>query len=252
MGPRATVWLLGFVTLGAPGCGATITPASVGADSGASGAGRDAAQVIVDAAAPLPDLVTMDLTPIDDTWKLPAGVKPPLLWFWRGINQSNLMNWRSDPSGRHCADGDTTMWYWLPNAPKGGAPACDPDHFGTPTMPGTGPDCSWRNWDDPRGPEFRISNNTNPVDVTNWGARDSNNQLVPGYGFEVIVCAAPGTTARIDTCPRWDVHSCVETNYPQQTDQCDPVPIPVDVPPMGISPTIAGCYSLKSDVTIQF
>jgi hypothetical protein len=189
---------------------------------------------------------------VDHSDLLPPGVTPPALWFWRGINQNNLGNWRTDASGRRCADGDTTMWFRSPgNSACQGAPSCDPDHFGTPTAPCTGVDCSWRNWDDPRGPEFRVDNATGPVEVHNWGAKSAAGGTVPDYGFEVTVCAAPGTVAEIDTCPRFDLYSCVEDNYPQFVDQCTSVLLSIDPPPAS-TPSTAGCYSTKSSVTITF
>jgi hypothetical protein len=188
---------------------------------------------------------------IDHSANLPPGVLPPTIWFWRGIHQGNL-DWYTDASGQRCGNGDTTMWYVTPNGHCGGAPSCDPDHFGTPESPCTGTDCHWRNWDDPRGPEFRVTNATGPVSVVNWGARLSGGGKAEGFGFGVTICAAPGTTALIDTCPRCDVHSCVETNYPQFVDQCDPVPLPIKPAKPGFPPESAGCYSTINDVTITF
>ncbi len=189
---------------------------------------------------------------VDDSSKLPSGIKPPVLWFWRGIAQANLGGWYTDSTGRHCATGDTTMWFSMPDGSCSGAPACDPDHFGTTSSPCTGTDCCWRNWDDPRGPEYRVTNNTGPVSIVSSGATNSDGTKAPGYGFEVTMCAAPGTTADIDTCPRCDVHSCVESNYPQFVDQCDPVLLAVNPSKAPYPPSSAGCYSTKADITIQF
>jgi hypothetical protein len=212
----------------------------------AATAGQDAAAAGPDAAAPFADAA------IDESWRLPGGVTPPKLWFWRGINQGNLGNWRTDAQGRRCADGDTTMWFSCPgNSAFSGAPSCDPDHFGTPAAPCTGTDCLWRNWDDPRGPEFRVSGATGPVEVHNWGARDSLGKVAE-YGFEVTVCAAPGTVAQIDTCPHFDVHSCVQDNYPQLLDQCAAVLLTISAPRPGHPAGTGSCYSNYSDVTVTF
>ncbi len=212
-------------------------------DAATGGAGGSAGTAGADA-GPEPAVDHSDL--------LPPGVSPPVLWFWRGINQNNLGNWHTDDQGRMCADGDTTMWFKSPgNGACSGAPSCDPDHFGTPEAPCTGVDCSWRNWDDPRGPEFRVSNNTGPVEIHNFGAKGLNGK-VPEYGFGVTVCAAPGTVADIDTCPRSNIYSCVEDRYPQFVDDCTTVLLPVAVPPAQFAPTLAGCYSTKGNVTITF
>jgi hypothetical protein len=188
----------------------------------------------------------------NDVAKLPPGVSPPLIWFWRGISQENLTWYTDTATGRRCGYGDTTMWFRLPDDHCGGAPACDPDHFGTSTTPCAGTNCSWRNWDDPRGPELRVTANTGPVSVANYGAKLASGAAAGGYGFEVVVCAMPGTKAVIDTCPRCDVHSCVESNYPQFVDACDPVKLPIDTPGPGIPPSSAGCYSTIHDVSIVF
>ena len=247
----------------------TQVAAACGDDAAGVAGGTDSGVSHPDASIPPPDAsldgpapteagdatVQADVLPeaaVDHSDQLPPGVKPPALWFWRGIHQGNLGNWRTDGSGRHCADGDTTMWFHSPgNAACKGAPSCDPDHFGTTEAPCTGVDCCWRNWDDPRGPEFRVSNNSGPVEVHNWGASSASGGKVPDYGFEVTVCAAPGTVADIDTCPRFDVHSCVEDNYPQFVDQCTTVLLQIQPPPTGY-PSTAGCYSTKSSVTITF
>lgn len=202
------------------------------------------------------DASPMDSGPeaaVDHSDQLPPGVTPPVLWFWRGIQQSNL-GWYVDETGRSCAEGDTTMWFQSPgNGAEGcdGAPSCDPDHFGTPEAPCTGVDCSWRNWDDPRGPEFRVSNATAEVEIHNQNASGSNGK-VPDFGFGVTMCAAPGTVAVIDTCPRPDVYSCVEDRYPQFVDDCTTVLLKVSSPPQQYLPSQAGCYSTKADVTITF
>jgi hypothetical protein len=191
---------------------------------------------------------------VDHSDQLPPGVVPPTLRFWRGVNQNNL-GWYTDESGRHCANGDTTMWFaCADNGPPdcGGAPACDPDHFQNPDgVTCMGNCCSWRNWDDPRGPELRVSSATGPVEIHNYGAQGVNGP-VPEFGFEVSLCAEPGTVAVIDTCPRADVYSCVETNYPQLIDQCTTVLLPVRDAPPGYDPSQRGCYSTVQDVTIQF
>ena len=188
----------------------------------------------------------------NDVAKLPPGVAPPLLWFWRGISQDNLTWYTDTATGRHCGYGDTTMWFRLPDDHCGGAPSCDPDHFGTTAAPCAGTNCSFRNWDDPRGPELRVTANTGPVSVANYGAKLAGGGDAAGYGFEVVVCALPGTKAVIDTCPRCDVHSCVETNYPQFVDACDPVKLPVDTPGPSFPPSSAGCFSTLHDVSITF
>ena len=271
----ATVWIIASVMLALVGCYDDIG-SSWGGDTGLRDAGADAQPTAQDAAHPEtadsgPDAADSGLdasdsgpeiadsgpdggcpnAAIDDSAKLPQGITPPVLWFWRGINQDNL-GWYTDATGLHCANGDTTMWFLTPNGHCSGAPSCDPDHFGTRDSPCTGTDCCWRNWDDPRGPEYRVTNNTGPVSVVNYGAKNSSGQPASGYGFEVTVCAAPGTTAVIDTCPRCDVHSCVESNYPQFVDQCDPVRLPVNPAPPAYPASSAGCYSTKHDVTIQF
>ncbi len=261
MGSRHAGWcLVGFAMGGLVACGDDLGTADARpADSGVWDAHGHDATTDVDAGKTDADTdaAAADAGPeaaIDHSDQLPAGVTPPVLWFWRGIQQSNLGNWRTDASGRSCADGDTTMWFQSPgNGVAGcqGAPACDPDHFGTPEAPCTGVDCSWRNWDDPRGPEYRVSNNTGPVEIHNWGAQGLNGS-VPEYGFGVTVCAAPGTVAVIDTCPRADVYSCVQDRYPQFVDDCTTVLLTVSVPPARYSPTLAGCYSTKADVTITF
>ncbi|MBI5526256.1 MAG: hypothetical protein HY897_07970 [Deltaproteobacteria bacterium] len=212
-------------------------------------AGADADDTGADADDTGPDSGCPDI--IDHSANLPPGVIPPMIWFWRGIHQNNL-DWYTDASGQRCGNGDTTMWFIMPNGHCDGAPSCDPDHFGTPESPCTGTDCCWRNWDDPRGPEFRVTGNTGPVTVVNWGARLSGGGKAEGYGFGVTICAAPGTTAIIDTCPRCDVHSCVETNYPQFVDQCDPVRLTAKPAKPGLPPENAGCYSNINDVTITF
>jgi hypothetical protein len=271
MAPRAALtWLLGLATLaGIAACEGVVSDLQPGRpDSGArsdaavaapaldagpradaaAAAGPDAAAPAgLDAAAPTTDAA------IDESWRLPSGVSPPVLWFWRGIHQGNLGNWRTDASGRRCADADTTMWFKSPgNSACAGAPSCDPDHFGTPAAPCTGVDCCWRNWDDPRGPEYRVSEATGPVEIHNWGARDSSGAKVPDYGFEVTLCAAPGTVAKIDTCPHVDVHGCVQDAYPEILDQCAAVLLTVWPPPAGFPASAAGCYSTKNDVTITF
>ena len=145
------------------------------------------------------------------------------------------------------------MWFHSPgNQVEGcqGAPACDPDHFGTPEAPCTGVDCCWRNWDDPRGPAFIVRSSTGPVEIHNHGAQGLSG-AVPEYGFGVTLCATPGTVAVIDTCPRPDVYSCVEDRYPQFVDDCLPAPLTVALPDP-YDPSLAGCYSTKADVTITF
>ena len=234
-----------------PGSGGnSVSDAGLGAGGthgGASDAGIDggaAGGVRVDAGSD---------AAIDHSAELPPGITPPVLWFWRGIHQDNL-SWYTDGSGRSCAAGDTTMWFQCPgnSGPNcGGAPACDPDHFGTPDVPCTGVDCCWRNWDDPRGPEFKVISSTGPVEIHNQGAQGLNGS-VPEYGFGVTLCAAPGTVAVIDTCPRSDVYSCVQDRYPQFVDDCTTVLLTVAVPPAQYDPSLAGCYSTKADVTITF
>lgn len=231
------------------GTGSTSAGGSAG--KGGADAGADAA---TGGALGVPDAEAGVEAAVDHSDLLPAGVEPPVLWFWRGIQQANLGNWHTDAQGRLCADGDTTMWFISPgNNVDGckGAPACDPDHFGTPAAPCTGVDCSWRNWDDPRGPEFRVSNATGPVEIHNQNAKGTGGK-VPDLGFGVRLCAAPGTTASIDTCPRPDVYSCVETNYPQLVDACTTVLLTVATPPSKFPASLAGCYSTKADVTISF
>lgn len=190
---------------------------------------------------------------VDHSDQLPNGVAPPMLWFWRGIHQDNL-SWFTDDTGRSCAHGDTTMWFHCTeNQQDGcrGAPACDPDHFATEERTCMGNCCCWRNWDDPRGPEFRVSENTGPVEIHNRGAKGLNGD-VPEYGFGVTICALPGTVAKIDTCPRSDVYSCVQDRYPQFVDDCTTVLLTVSAPPAQYPADLAGCYSTKADVTIRF
>jgi hypothetical protein len=244
----------------APGCELRI-PGESGKDSQV-GPEIDAAtpptDVQVDATlAPDAAIVEVDSGPdaaIDHSDQLPLGVTPPLFWFWRGITRDN-MGWYTDETGRSCAQGDTTMWFWCPGNTAegcGGAPACDAGHFANPEgQTCTGDDCCWRNWDDPRGPEYRISNASGPIEIHNWGAQGVNGG-VPELGFEVTMCALPGTTAFIDTCPRADVYSCVETNAPQLVDGCTTVLLTVDPPPAQYDPSLAGCYSTKADVNFTF
>jgi len=211
-------------------------------------AGQDGGVAVVDSGPDAgPDAV------VDHSDQLPTGVSPPVLWFWRGIHQNNL-SWYTDESGRHCGDGDTTMWFHCADNQVpgcGGAPACDPDHFATETQTCMGDCCCWRNWDDPRGPEYRVSGNTGPVEIHNWGAQGTGGS-VPDFGFGVTLCALPGTTAVIDTCPRLDVYSCVQDRYPQWVDDCTTVLLTVSLPPAQYDPSLAGCYSTKADVTITF
>ena len=225
-------------------------PPSAGADGApprpsARDAGRPA--VPTDAGRDLgPDLGPDDQ---NHTSELPPGVLPPTLRFWRGMAASNA-RWYTDSTGRRCAAQDTTMWFVTPHRTCGGAPSCDPDHFGPGPggCIGTGPDCSWRNWDDPRGPELRVLSTSGPVEVGNQGDRDASGKPIP-FGFTVWACAAPGTIAVLDTCPRPNVHACVETNYPELTYQCRAVPLPVEPSPSGG----AGCYSrVSSDQTFRF
>lgn len=128
-----------------------------------------------------------------------AAAKPPVGDFWRGIKQASLGTPRVRRDGKVCYLVDTTMWFVPTTTIKGGAHSCDRDHFGTPDNPGMGPTCSWRPWDDPRGPWFKV------VSVSAGGGVE-----VPDLGFGGEVCAIPGTVAKIDTCPRPDSRSCVD------------------------------------------
>jgi hypothetical protein len=242
--PDAGASLDAGVDTGAPGAdGGRDGGADGGRDGGRDGGGDGGTRTAPDAG---PD-------DEDHTAELPAGVRPPTLWFWRGMKPSNA-GWYTDRNGRRCAASDTTMWFRAPQKTcTGGAPSCDPDHFGPAEdgCIGTGPDCHFRNWDDPRGPELRVLSSTGPVEVGNRGVRDQNGNPVD-YGFTVWACAAPGTTAVIDTCPRRNVHGCVEDNYPELYYDCRAVPLPVEPAP-SLPPDRAGCYSRVNDqMTFQF
>lgn len=182
---------------------------------------------------------TMTLTPTaaspSPTPTQGPALNPPTVYFWRGIKQANAA-WSYDAQGRHCALIDTTIWYVAHMDPScHGAPSCDTDHF-----PCMGPTCSWRPWDDVRGPLFYIGGRA----ATSDGMYGPVQYWRSGYGG--LFCAAPGAVVSIDTCPWPDQRACtVPGDYDDFAANCPHGTTPVPV--QG-----SGCYSKVEDVQIRF
>lgn len=129
-------------------------------------------------------------------------VAPPAIDVWRGCQQSNMdVSVAQDGSGRTLLFCDTTMLFWCPMVPPahapggvGGARSCDPGHSVV-----FRDCCGSREWDDPRGPRFIVSN----------PAVEVRQPCTNGNPFNACFLAPRGTVTTIDTCPRSDVHSCV-------------------------------------------
>jgi hypothetical protein len=138
------------------------------------------------------------------------------------------------PDGRTCRAGGSTLWFWMTQGRQSCAPnsrgvqPADYGHMGVPngTPPGqpaidaanckpTALNFSGRWWDDPRGPEIRVTRGSRPVVIQTPNP------------YEWTLCADPGPVV-FKICPRAALHSCADPRCTSGGCPCDPVPFTVE------------------------